>query len=171
MFEEQAVVFVSHEALIRLFKSEYRTLLKIAVRITRDIDDARDAVQTGFLRAYESLDRLAEDHICGWLRVVVRRVAIDIVRARSKTLNIDQPELSNISEPPKELEPHWMSYGHDELDRALLSCPAPIRNVFRLWWSGLSYKVMARRLSVPSATIATRVLRAKVRIRDYYRGS
>jgi RNA polymerase sigma-70 factor, ECF subfamily len=167
MFEHQ--VIGSGESLSFLFESEYRALIKIAIRITRDVDDASDAVQTAFLRACEYANSLAPEHIRGWLRVVVRRIAIDIVRARSKFPCADQLELSNIMSPPKESEPHWLTFSFDDLDRALLSCPEPIRNVFRLWWSGLSYQSMAQRLSVPAATVATRVLRAKSRIRKYYR--
>ena len=171
MCEAPAIEIMSEETLTQLFASENRALMRIAVRITRDVDDASDAVQTGFLRACECANRLNPEHVRGWLRVVVRRVAIDIVRARSKTLGMDQFELLNVGAPPKELEPPWMSYRFDDIDRALVSCPAPIRNVFRLWWSGFSYKAMAQRLSIPAATVATRVLRAKNRIRHYYRDS
>lgn len=171
MFDDQATRIMSGETLTRLFVSENRALMRIAIRVTGDVDDASDAVQIGFLRACERANRLTPEHVRGWLRVIVRRVAIDMVRARSKTQHTDQSELMNISVPAGEPEPHWMTFGFDDVDRALLSCPDPIRKVFRLWWSGLSYKAMSQKLSIPAATVATRVLRAKNRVREYYRGS
>jgi RNA polymerase sigma factor (sigma-70 family) len=170
MFDEQSAKARS-DTLTRIFVSENRVLMRIAFRITRDADDASDAVQIGLLRACECEEPLTPEHMRGWLRVVVRRVSIDIVRARSKALCTNQLEMLNISVPLQEIEPHWMCYHFDDLDRALVSCPAPIRDVFRLWWNGLSYRAMAQRMSVPAATIATRVLRAKIRIRKYYRVS
>jgi RNA polymerase sigma factor (sigma-70 family) len=170
MLERRASESALNDLLTRLFASEYRTLIKIAARITRDGDDAADAVQVGFVRARECAHSLIPEHASRWLRVVVRRVAVDIVRARAKLQTSDL--LDHLpSAAANEPEPQWLAYDFDELERVLRSCPEPIRCAFRMWWCGVSYEEMAKTLAVPTATVATRVFRAKSRLRNYYRAS
>ena len=62
------------------------TRLDSAARlILRNHDLARDAVQEGFIRAWRSLPTLRDpDAFDGWLRTLVTRACLDIVRRRGR---------------------------------------------------------------------------------------
>ena len=72
--------------------------------ILRDHDLARDAVQDGFIRAWRGLPSLRDpDRFEGWLRSLVARSCIDILRRRGRRpievelVSTDGPSVSDIS--------------------------------------------------------------------------
>ena len=55
-----------------------RPLLRYVIRITNDLDAARDAVQDTFLKLVKADRSMVEDHLAAWLFTVARNRALDI---------------------------------------------------------------------------------------------
>ena len=70
------------ETVVRLFGGR---LLAVARRITRNEEDARDAVQSAYLSAFKSLDRFeGECQLATWLHRIVVNMALMRLRSRRR---------------------------------------------------------------------------------------
>src|ERR671924_2411355 len=70
------------ESVVRLFGGR---LLAVARRITRNEEDARDAVQSAYLSAFKSLDRFeGECQLATWLHRIVVNMALMRLRSRRR---------------------------------------------------------------------------------------
>jgi RNA polymerase sigma-70 factor (ECF subfamily) len=70
------------EAVVRLFGGR---MLAVARRITRNEEDARDAVQSAYLSAFKSLDRFeGECQLATWLHRIVVNMALMRLRSRRR---------------------------------------------------------------------------------------
>ncbi len=71
------------DAFARLIDLHERAALSTAMAVLGDAEDAGEAVQEAFIRAWQQLHRLDEmARFPGWLMVIVRRAALDIRRRR-----------------------------------------------------------------------------------------
>ena len=74
-----------HDAFAELTRMHVTRLDSAARLILRDHDLARDAVQEGFIRAWRSLPALRDPNAFdGWLRTLVTRSCLDVVRKRGR---------------------------------------------------------------------------------------
>lgn len=71
----------------RIFKSAWPGLYRAAYRILLDHDDAEEAAQDGFVRAYRARNGFrgsAGGELAAWLATIVRRAALDSLRRSGK---------------------------------------------------------------------------------------
>jgi len=123
-------------------------------------------VSISSVRALERGSRLkTHQNIRGWLTTIVRNLAIDRWRGKRHLIPLDW-----VSEPPAE-EPQparpWTAFDTNDIRRALEKCSPLFRTVYQLHeLQGLSYEETSRLLAVPVATVATRLFRARCRLRQ-----
>lgn len=143
--------------------------LAIAEGLLLDRDDAADAVQEAFVRAWSGLGRLAEGSAFGpWFRTIVRNLCLDRLRAASRQKR--EPLTERV-----ESEASVEAIGTSRLERAdiasamraaLGAISVSHREVLVLKEiEGLSYDEMARALDIPSGTVASRVFHARAALR------
>ncbi len=86
-----------HDSLRQMFekasRENYRLFYSIAYHILRDAAASEDAVQDGFFKALQSLDRLEDPRaVVPWTSRIVHNAAIDLTRKQKKTaLDINDP--------------------------------------------------------------------------------
>lgn len=86
-----------------LVRSQTGRLLSVARRMLRNEDDARDAVQEGFMSAFRALDNFNGNcKLSTWLHRIVVNAALMKIRTRSR-----RPE-----DPIEDLLPHFLEDGH-----------------------------------------------------------
>jgi len=91
----------------QLVRSTSGRLLAAARRLLRNEEDARDAVQNAFVRAFQSLSRFRqESSILTWLHRIVINEALMHLRSRAKS---DQPSIDD-------LLPTFIADGHQTRD-------------------------------------------------------
>jgi RNA polymerase sigma-70 factor (ECF subfamily) len=140
-------------------------LVAVALRVTGNLADAEDVVQTLFLRIHEgTYSTTVVSDARGWLFTVARRLAIDGLR-RDRHRQRSQGDPDTVAASPPEQPPAWSLIAPEDLDGVLASCADCIRETFELWWQGLSYREIAERTRVGVPTVATRVYRAKSHLR------
>jgi RNA polymerase sigma-70 factor (ECF subfamily) len=143
--------------------------LAIAESLLLDRDDAADAVQEAFVRAYSGLGRLADGSAFGpWFRTIVRNLCLDQLRSASRRL---REPLTGDVEGEAFVEP----IGTTRLERAdvaasireaLGAISVAHREVLVLKEiEGLSYEEIARALGIPPGTVASRVFHARAALR------
>ena len=129
-----------------------------AVRVLRDHDEADEALQETFVRAWRSADRYdATRPLRPWLFAILRNVVVD--QARKRSLRV-----------APEADPDGLEAGHDSVDNAvervidqwvlaeaLRRIRADQRTVLvETVYRGRSYADVAAELGVPDATARTR---------------
>ena len=91
----------------QLVRSTSGRLLAAARRLLRNEEDARDAVQNAFIRAFQSLSRFRqESSISTWLHRIVINEALMRLRSRAKS---DEPSIDD-------LLPTFIADGHQTRD-------------------------------------------------------
>ena len=151
------------EPLVRKYEGE---ALALAEAMLADRDDAADAVQDAFIRAYRGLGRLTEGSSFGpWFRAILRNLCLDRLRAPARRRRVDLADSEGTIE--LRVEPT----GGDVLERAELA--AEVQRALRRIsdehrvilvlkeMQGMSYAEIARELSIPPGTVASRLYHAR----------
>jgi RNA polymerase sigma-70 factor, ECF subfamily len=148
-----------HDAFAALAAMFVARLDAAAFLILRDHDLARDAVQDGFVRAWRSLPSLRDpDRFEGWLRSLVARSCLDILRRRGRRpievelASTDGPSIDDVS---------VVTADRDLLDLVLRRLPPEQRAVVVLrYYFDLEVPDIAATLRIPVGTAKSRLHRA-----------
>jgi RNA polymerase sigma factor (sigma-70 family) len=157
------------EAFAALIRSYERVALSVAYGVLCDAATASDAVQDGFIRAWQRLADLREpDRFGTWLCGIVRNVAVDYLRRRKPAESLET------SRPPAE-EERWTHDPMDDAGRreqnariaaAIGSLDEVSRPVVVLrYYENLSSKQIAELLETSPAAVDMRLSRARKQLR------
>jgi RNA polymerase sigma-70 factor (ECF subfamily) len=165
------------QAFARLVDQHKRAVFGLCLRLLRHPEDARDAAQEAFARAFASLASYDPSQPFGpWLLRIARNHCLDLLRRRVP----EGRETSLDAEPEEgartELADPEAARGDDvierrelagALERAVGALPANYREVVHLFHvEHLSYKEIATTLDVPIGTVMTWLHRARARLKD-----
>lgn len=141
-----------------------RPIFNVAYRITGSRDDAMDATQTAFTRAYENLERFDPSHrFFSWIYRIAVNASLDLVKDRGE---VELPEhLRAMGGGPEErLRARETS---SRVQKALLELTRDHRAVIVLrHYLELSYAEIAEVVSVPVKTVRSRLYEARQRLRE-----
>ena len=155
-----------HDAFAELARMHVARLDAAARLILRDHDLARDAVQEGFIRAWRSLPALREpDAFDGWLRTLVTRSCLDIVRRRGR--GAIEVELTPVDAPA--IPDATTAFAdRDLLDSILRRLPPDHRAVVVLhYYFDLTLPEVAATVGIPLGTAKSRLNRALNQLRSH----
>ena len=160
------------EAAFRLLVDRHRPRLYAVARgILQDSDQASDAVQDAFLKAYGALSEYrARGGFSAWMRRILVNQCLTLLRQRHSYLSLEDLDQELVS---REKSPEEQTVAEDEADairRAMGRLPAHYRTalVLRIV-EGLSYREIAQLLSVPESTVETWIHRGRLRMRTLLR--
>lgn len=117
-------------------------LLRYAVRLTGDLEAARDVVQDTFVRLCRADPRALEGGLAAWLYTVCRNRALDLHRKDRRMSPLDDARAASlISRAPGPDTLAERGEAHAEVLGALSDLPAKQQEVLLLkFQAGLSYK-------------------------------
>jgi RNA polymerase sigma-70 factor (ECF subfamily) len=161
---------------------------RLAVRVLRDEELARDACQEAFLKAYLNLDRFeGRSSFYTWLYRLVMNLCLDFKRRDRSNRYVDVPEPADLeriagSERASHTEDGFRSHteapdaavARQELrvamQRAIEQLPASARETLVLREvEGLSYAEIAQVLEIPKGTVMSRLHYARRRVQELMR--
>jgi len=156
------------DAFDRLVAAQQDRIFHAAYRITGNAEDAQDAAQETFVKAFRALARYRHEAAFGtWLHRIAVNAALDIVRRRplAPPSSLDEVVLpATAHNPDREAERHEIQRRvHQALQR--LSPDHRVIVVLRDL-QGLAYEEIALALRIPVGTVRSRLSRA----RDVLRG-
>jgi len=136
-----------------------------ALTMCRHRSQAADLVQDTFERAWRNFETLlTDDSARAWLVRIMRNTWIDLVRKRRPEVSINAAH--DVAEVESERSP-WERVTLEDVRDAIERLEEPFRTVAILHdIDGLSYREIGSRLSIPYPTAATRLHRARARIRE-----
>ena len=163
------------EELVRRYDSK---LLRIALQVTHNQEDAQEAVQETFLKAYQKLNQFrGNSKLSTWLiRIALNESLMTLRRRRRHTqelpLEYEDPNGQNLpldvadwSPNPEQL--YSRSQFQEILRKALEELPPALRVVFVLRdVEVLSIKETAAALDVDPNVVKVRLLRARLQLRE-----
>ncbi len=162
----------------RLVDLHKRAVFGLCVRLLRDHEEARDAAQEAFVRAYGAVATYdAAQPFAPWLLRIARNHCLDLLRRRvpaAVQVRLDaEPEdgapaleLADADAPAADalLE---RAQTRTALEAAVAGLPPNYREVVHLFHvEHLSYKEIASTLDVPIGTVMTWLHRARGRLRE-----
>lgn len=160
------------QAIALVTKANNQRLFRAAWSILKDRTEAEDAVQSGYLKAFASIASFeGRSSLSTWLT----RIVINEALARKKAMLRRHHWLA--SEGVTMMDDYRRSDAPDEalaveqfrtlMERAIARLPDSFRTVFVLRdVEGMSVEETAETLDIPSATVKTRLFRARRRMRD-----
>ncbi|HEU4682003.1 MAG TPA: RNA polymerase sigma factor [Gemmatimonadales bacterium] len=155
----------------RLLVARHRGRLgRFALQMLGNREDAEEALQDAFVRAYRSLGQCAApERFDGWLfRILVNRCRTKGARRRryEATFVADELALAATADPAAERVPSEHDFGGEDLARALSQLDTDSREVFLLKYvEELSYQEMAGLTGAGISALKMRVKRACERLR------
>ena len=166
-------------AFAALVKSMQRQVYGLCLRLLADSEEARDAAQETFVRAYTALDTFdASQPFAPWVLRIARNHCLDQLRRRTperRHLPLDgegpygAPQHREVADPeaPRADEALERAETRGALEAAVAALPPNYREVVHLFHvEHLSYKEIAATLDVPIGTVMTWLHRARARLRE-----
>ena len=144
-------------------------LRRLAASLCRGSFDPDDLFQDVLERTLHHFDRLPPDvDHRAWMARVMRNLFIDRVRRRSAAPAAIALEDEPVS-PVPEGAAWWEALDADDIRARLREIPDELREAFAMFaLEGCSYQQIAERLGVPKATVGTRILRARRRLKQLF---
>jgi len=161
----EQVLSGNDEAYARLVDRHYARCARIAVRILGNREDAEEAIQDAFLRAFRALEDYEDrERFSAWLaRILVNQCRTMLARTRRREavfLDVDPREL-DLAAAGGDLTVGW-----PELEHALARLPVEQREAIVLKFADdLTYEEMARITGAGESALKMRVQRAFARLR------
>jgi RNA polymerase sigma-70 factor (ECF subfamily) len=142
-----------------------RAVYHLAFRTLRDPDEARDATQEAFFKAYRSLRTFKPGaKFSTWIFAIVYHACCDRLSRRKRYSNEELPDRADASAGPETL-----AIAGDEARRlraAIEALPEKYRTVITLYHlQGRQYEEIAQVLGIPMGTVKTHLFRAKEQLR------
>jgi RNA polymerase sigma-70 factor (ECF subfamily) len=165
-----------HKAFGRLVDLHKRTVFGLCVRVLRDTEDARDAAQEAFARAYAGISTFdAAQPFAPWVLRIARNHCLDVIRRRMPASTRVELDAAPDEGAPRELADPDAVRGDEalerrqlsaQLERAVQALPQNYREVIQLFHvEHLSYKEIAAALDVPIGTVMTWLHRARAKLK------
>ena len=153
------------EAYARLVDRHYARCARIAGRVLGNREDAEEAVQDAFLRAFRALEEYEDrERFSAWLtRILVNQCRTMLARTRRREALFLDVDLGALDHPAMEgpVTGPW-----PELDRALATLPDEQREALVLKYADdLTYEEMARVTGAGESALKMRIQRAFARLR------
>ncbi len=161
----QQVLAGDVEAFSRLVDRHYDRCARIAMRILGNREDAEEAIQDAFLRAFRGLASYEDrERFSAWLsRILInqcRTIRARVQRREEVFSHLDLSEAESFS-GVESMESAW-----PDLERALAQLPAAQREAVVLRYADdLTYEEMARITGARESALKMRVQRAFARLR------
>ncbi len=163
-------------AFARLVDLYRRSVYGLTYRLLRDQEEARDAAQETFVRAWSAIETYdASQPFAPWILRIARNHALDLLRRRvpaSRQVELDAapedgaPATELAGDAPGADAALERAQDRATLEAAVAALPANYREVIQLFHvEQLSYKEIAATMGIPIGTVMTWLHRARAQLR------
>ncbi len=153
------------EAFATLVERYDRAVYHLAYRTLHDVEEARDASQEAFFKAYRSLRTFKQGaKFSTWIFAITYHACCDRLNRRKRYSNEEMPERADPGPGPES-----QAIALDQARRlhdAIEALPEKYRTVITLYHlQGKQYEEIAQVLGLPMGTVKTHLFRAKEHLR------
>jgi RNA polymerase sigma-70 factor (ECF subfamily) len=137
--------------------------------LLRNDQDAEDAVQEAYMRAYKAFARFRGGDGKAWFMTILRNVCYTMIK-KLRSVETPEPFDEEIHQPLGEAEMQEalrQKANAESLHGALEKLPDEFREIIVLHdLEGLAYKEIAVVMGIPIGTVMSRLARARARLRN-----
>ena len=153
------------EALVERY---HRVLFTVAVRMLGDTDDASDAAQNAFIKAYQKLGTFDRSRrFFSWIYRILVNECLNARRDRPR----HEPIAADVAAADTPADLFETAQRRVRIQSAILALPMEYREVIVLrHFTGLSYEEIGQTLQVPAKTVKSRLYTARERLAAMLRG-
>jgi RNA polymerase sigma-70 factor (ECF subfamily) len=145
-----------------LVERYHAPLFRVAARLLGNREEARDATQTAFLKAYQALatcDR--QRKFFSWIYRILVNECLNVLRARRPTQDLD----GSLAAPAERADAVESAETRRRVRRALLQLTPEQRDVIVLrHFAEMRYEQIAAALRIPDKTVKSRLFSARQRL-------
>jgi RNA polymerase sigma-70 factor, ECF subfamily len=161
----------NQEAFATLVERYDRAVYHLAYRTLRDMEDARDATQEAFFKAFRSLRTFRPgSRFSTWIFAIAYHACCDRLNRRKRYTGEELPDRADPAPGPEQ-----QAIALDEAVRlraAIEALPEKYRTVITLYHlQGRQYEEIATVLGLPMGTVKTHLFRAKEQLRRLLGGT
>ena len=144
-----------------LYDKYSRRMMAVCLRYVKDMEDARDLLQEGFIKLFTNIHKYAgEGMFDGWVRKIFVNCALEQLRQQDVLRNADDIEETGYSDIPDDSTLAQLSA--DEIMAYVRSLPDGFRTVFNMFAiEGYSHKEIAEKLNITESTSRSQYMRAR----------
>ncbi|MDT7687600.1 MAG: hypothetical protein QOJ70_1487 [Acidobacteriota bacterium] len=155
------------------FTLHHRAVFRAAYALVRDAGLAEDVTQEVFLKLYQHMGSLQnEEHVRPWLLRVATNTALNTIRSRGRTGAREEEFVAEATVGGREPVGIETDYERrteiEEARRALAQIKEPMRSCLLLKQQGLSYREIARALSVNETNVGSMIARGRKEFIRFY---
>ncbi len=142
----------------------HRVLFSVALRMLGDRDEAADATQTAFVKAYERLTGYRPEYrFFSWMYRILANECLNRLRARRQ----QEPLNSEVPDPGGPVDAFEVAERRRQVQAAILALTPEYREVIVLRHFGdLSYDEIAETLGIAAGTVKSRLYSARQQLSD-----
>jgi len=152
----------------RIFLPHLDAAYNLARWLLRNDQDAEDAVQEAYMRAYKAFARFRGGDGKAWFMTILRNVCYTMIK-KLRSVETPEPFDEEVHQPMGESEMQdtlRQKANAESLHSALEKLPDEFREVIVLHdLEGLAYKEIAAVVGIPIGTVMSRLARARGRLR------
>ncbi len=157
------------EAYALLVRKYHRQLLSFIFRLVGEAQLAEDIGQEVFFAVYRELDRFETERgvpFGAWLFIVARNRCVTALRRRGRRRTFGSENLDRLPAPGRSPEESLLQREELEaLAATVAGLPEPYRSAILLSLEGATLEEIADRCGIPTATVKSRLFRARAKIR------
>ena len=152
-------------AIKKLYELSVGQLTATCMRYVPDADDAKDVLQTGFVKIFKSLDKFENrgaGSLKAWMSRIIVNESLKFLRERKKSDTVsymsDLPETTDVPDDDES----FANIPQDEVMKMIRALPEGYRTIFNLYvFEDRSHKEIAELLGITESTSASQLHRAK----------
>jgi RNA polymerase sigma-70 factor (ECF subfamily) len=154
-------------AIAKAVRAHESLLLATARRLCGNAADADDLVHDTYERALRRWDQYTErGNLKSWLMTILHNLFIDRCRRAKRDPKAEAISDQEVAAPEPSSPPAWADVTQDQISRALTAIGDEFRAVYNLHVAGRSYDEIASELGIAKATVGTRLLRARKKLKE-----
>lgn len=149
----------------KLFEMYAPKMMGVCLRYTKDVEQAEDVLQDGFVKVFTKLDKYTgEGSLEGWVRRIMVNTALDHIRKNQKfNANVAMDDVEYKVESDSDALSSLME---EDLLKLIQEMPDGYRTVFNMFAiEGYSHKEIGEQLGVSENTSKSQYSRAKAYLR------
>ncbi len=156
-----------------IVRAHEATVYHLALRQLGNREDAEDAAQEVFLKAYTALGSFrGESRLSVWLYRITSNVCVDLLRRRRETVSLsaenEEGEPTELEIPDERFDPAALAERRDlreQVGKALNLLPPDAREILLLReLGGQRYDEIAEMLDIDIGTVKSRIFRARKKL-------
>jgi RNA polymerase sigma factor (sigma-70 family) len=144
-----------------------KMLRQVCMKYTKDISQAEDFCQNGFMKVYNNLDKYDDSgSLEGWVRRVINNSILDELR-KKKMKFVDGEDGFDFSRYDSEDEEYKETIPMEDIQKLLPQLPNSQRKVIELYYiDGLKHDEIAEKLGITASTSKTNLMKAKAKLKN-----